>query len=67
MNALLTMHQVAARLGVPVTTLKNWLYHPAQRRPDFPRSHLICDGRMGRSKARWTVGEVDAWRNRHAV
>lgn len=65
MNALLTMRQVADRLGVPVTTLKNWLYHPAQRRADFPRAHLVCDGGMGRSKARWVAGEVDQWGARH--
>lgn len=64
MNVRLTMAAVAERIGVPVTTLRNWVFHPKQRKPDFPRPHLVAEG-MGRSKARWDAAEVDAWRARH--
>ncbi len=63
MNAMLTMAAVAARLGVPVTTVKNWIYQPAQQR-GFPKAHLVVEGR-GRSKARWDAAEVYAWRARN--
>jgi predicted DNA-binding transcriptional regulator AlpA len=62
MNALLTLKQVADRLGVTIHQARNLAYRRVRASAGFPRARLVCEG-MGRSKARWVAGEVDAFRD----
>lgn len=63
MNAMLTMAAVAARLGVPVTTLRNWIYCP-KAKVRFPRPTVVAKQRAGR-KGYWQEAEVEAWEKSH--
>lgn len=66
MNDLLTRHDLPDVAGVPMTTIKNWLYHPDQKRPDFPRPIVLPVGpRYWR--AYWVRAEVEAWRARNVA
>ncbi len=61
MSDLLTRHDLAEAAGVPMTTIANWLYHPTQRRADFPRPIVLPVG-SGHWRACWRRSEVEAWR-----
>lgn len=64
MNVRLTMAAVAERIGVPVTTLRNWVYRPSERH-SFPRpTAVIAKQRAGR-RGYWDAVEVEQWRARH--
>ncbi len=64
MSDLLTMQQVAERIGVPLTTLKNWVYLPTAGF-SFPRPTVVVAKQRAGRKGYWRTADVDAWRANH--
>lgn len=66
MNGRLTMAAVAERIGVPVTTLRNWIYRPSAKH-NFPRPTVVIAKQRAGRRGYWDAAEVDAWRANHVA